>query len=90
MYFEFKVLFEMVGFYGEFIDSNMGCIINLGYCIEIVWFLLEEVKYCNWDKDIMELVFIIFDWFWEWGWDKEFGGIINFKDCKNFLLQDYF
>ena len=26
----------------------------------------------------------ILDWSWEWGWDEEFGGIINFRDCRNF------
>ena len=31
----------------------------------------------------------ILDWSWEWGWDKEFGGIINFKDCMNLPPQDY-
>lgn len=31
----------------------------------------------------------ILDWSWEWGWDEEFGGIINFRDCKGFPAQDY-
>ena len=31
----------------------------------------------------------ILDWSWEWGWDKEFGGIINFRDCRNLPVQDY-
>lgn len=81
MYLEFKVLFEIVGFNGEFIDMNVICIINFGYCIEILWFILEEVKNCNWDKEMVDIVFMILDWLWEWGWDKEYGGIINFCDC---------
>ena len=31
----------------------------------------------------------ILDWSWEWGWDEEHGGIINFRDCRNFPAQDY-
>ncbi len=31
----------------------------------------------------------ILDWSWEWGWDKEYGGIINFRDCKGLPHQDY-
>ena len=31
----------------------------------------------------------ILDWSWEWGWDKEYGGIINFRDCRHFPAQDY-
>ena len=52
---------------------NMGRTINPGHCIETAWFLLEEAKYRNWDKDITELALTILDWSWEWGWDKEFG-----------------
>lgn len=89
MYFEFYVLFEIVGENGEFIDIINGCIINFGYCIEMVWFIFEEFRYCGWDKEMFEIVLIILDWFWEWGWDKDFGGIINFCDCRNFFVQDY-
>lgn len=86
---EFKALLETVGPNGEFIDSNIGRTINPGHCIETAWFLLEEAKYRGWDKDITELALTILDWSWEWGWDKEYGGIINFKDCKNLPPQDY-
>ncbi len=55
MHPEFKALLEIVGPNGEFIDSNMGRIINPGHCIETAWFMLEEAKYRNWDKDITEL-----------------------------------
>ncbi len=86
---EFKALLETVGPHGEFIDSNLGRTINPGHCIETAWFLLEEAKHRHWDKEITELGLTILDWSWEWGWDKEFGGIINFVDCKNLPAQDY-
>ncbi len=67
----------------------MGRTINPGHCIETAWFLLEESKLRGRDQNIKELGLKILDWSWEWGWDKEFGGIINFKDCRNLPSQDY-
>ncbi len=86
---EFKALLEMVGSDGEFIDTCNGRVINPGHCIETSWFIMEEAKYRNWDKGLLQLALQILDWSWEWGWDKEFGGIINFRDCRNLPAQDY-
>jgi len=86
---EFKALLEMVGPNGEFIDTCNGRVINPGHCIETAWFILEEAKYRQWDKRLVDLALTILDWSWEWGWDKEFGGIINFRDCRNLPCQDY-
>ncbi len=86
---EFKALLEMVGPDGELIDTLNGRVINPGHCIETAWFLLEEAKHRGWDEDIKQMALQILDWSWEWGWDKEFGGIINFRDCKGFPAQDY-
>ena len=86
---EFKALLEMVGTDGEFIDTINGRLINPGHCIETAWFLLEEAKYRGWDKELTEQALQILDWSWEWGWDKQYGGIINFRDCKNLPPQDY-
>ena len=86
---EFKALLEMVGTDGEFIDTINGRLINPGHCIETAWFLLEEAKYRVWDKELTEQALQILDWSWEWGWDKQYGGIINFRDCKNLPPQDY-
>ncbi len=89
MHPEHKALLEMVGANGEFIDSMAGRLINPGHCIETAWFLLEEAKYRGGDKDLVQTAITILDWSWEWGWDKEHGGIINFKDCRGFSCQDY-
>ena len=86
---EFKALLEMVGPNGEFIDTCNGRIINPGHCIETAWFLLEETKHRGWDKELTERALRILDWSWEWGWDKQYGGIINFRDCRNLPPQDY-
>lgn len=86
---EFRALLETVGPNGEFIDTINGRTVNPGHCIETAWFILEEAKYRNWDKQLTNLALTILDWSWEWGWDKEFGGIINFRDCRNLPPQDY-
>ena len=89
MHPEFNALLETVGSNGEFIDTINGRIINPGHCIETSWFILEEAKYRNWDKQLTDMALTILDWSWEWGWDKEYGGIINFRDCRNLPPQDY-
>lgn len=86
---EYKALLETVGMNGEFIDTINGRTINPGHCIETAWFLLEEARHRNWDKQLTETALQIFDWSWDWGWDKQYGGIINFRDCKNLPPQDY-
>lgn len=86
---EFNALLETVGPNGEFIDTIMGRTINPGHAIETAWFILEEAKNRNWDQELVDLGCKILDWSWEWGWDREFGGILNFVDCKNFPPQDY-
>lgn len=89
MHNEFKTLLEMVGPHGEFIDTNEGRTINPGHCLETAWFIWEESRYRGWDIELNNMASIIALWAWEWGWDKTYGGILNFKDCKNFPPQDY-
>ena len=86
---EFEALLETVGPNGEFIDNIIGRTINPGHCIETAWFLLEEAKYRNWDPKLTKMAVTILEWSWKWGWDKEYGGIINFRDCKGLPVQDY-
>ena len=86
---EFPALLETVGPDGEFIDTCNGRTINPGHCIETSWFLMEEAKYRNRDKDLLQMALTILDWSWKWGWDEEYGGIINFRDCRNLPSQDY-
>ncbi|MCH5319610.1 MAG: AGE family epimerase/isomerase [Paramuribaculum sp.] len=93
MHPEYKALLEMVTPDGQLIDTINGRVINPGHCIETAWFLLDEARYRGWNegsgKEIKEMALQILDWSWEWGWDKKFGGIINFRDCKGFPAQDY-
>lgn len=89
MHPEFKALLENVGPNGEFVDTNMTRTINPGHCIETSWFIMEEARLRGWDKNLLDTALTIFDWSWDWGWDKKYGGIINFRDCKNLPPQDY-
>lgn len=89
MHPEFGTILETVGPKGEFIDTCAGRTINPGHCMETAWFLLDVARSRNWDAQIMEMALTIIDWAWNWGWDKEYGGMINFRDCRNFPPQDY-
>lgn len=89
MHPEFKALLETVGPNGEFIDTINGRTINPGHCIETAWFLFDVAVDRNGDRELTDMALTILNWSWEWGWDKEYGGIINFRDCKNLPPQDY-
>ena len=86
---EYRTVLEMVGPNGELIDTCAGRTINPGHCMETGWFILEVARHRNNDPEIVKIGTQIIDWAWEWGWDEEFGGLINFKDCKGFPAQDY-
>lgn len=86
---EYKALLETVTPEGKLIDTIGGRVINPGHCIETSWFLLEEARYRGWDPEIRDMALTILEWSWDWGWDSEYGGIINFRDCKGFPAQDY-
>lgn len=89
MHPEFKTILESVGPEGEFIDTCAGRTINPGHCIETGWFILDEARSRGWDKALVEMGTTIIDWAWAWGWDEKYGGMINFRDCRNFPPQDY-
>lgn len=89
MHPEFEAVLETVGMNGEFIDTGLGRTINPGHAIETSWFLLEEARYRGWDKELVKMATTILDWSWKWGWDEEYEGIINFRDCRNLPHQDY-
>ena len=89
MHPEFKSILESVGPEGEFIDTCAGRTINPGHCIETGWFILDVARSRNWDKKLVEMGTTVIDWAWNWGWDEQYGGMINFRDCRNFPPQDY-
>ena len=89
MHPEFGSILETVGPDGEFIDTCAGRTINPGHCMETAWFLLDVARTRGWDAQLVEMAVTIIDWAWKWGWDEPYGGMINFRDCRNFPPQDY-
>ena len=85
---EFKAVLETVGPHGEFIDTMIGRTINPGHAIETSWFLMEVAERTD-DEGLLSLALTILGWSLAWGWDRTYGGIISFRDCRNFPPQCY-
>lgn len=86
---EFEAVLETVGPNGEFIDHFDGRMLNPGHAIEAAWFIMREAGHRGNDQRLLKLGTTILDWMWEWGWDKEYGGIIYFRDVKGLPVQEY-
>ena len=86
---EYRTVMESVDEDGNVRDTIAGRVINPGHCIETSWFLMDTAGIFEDPDHVKELALKIFDWDFEWGWDKEYGGVINFRDCRNFPPQDY-
>ena len=86
---EHGAMFESITADNKFILSSSSCrVINPGHDIECSWFLLEEGIKRN-DKSIIEFAKTVFDGAFELGWDKEYGGIIYFKDVLGMPVEAY-
>lgn len=86
---ELKCVLENVGPDGEArLDFTDGRVINPGHDIEGVWFLLEHAKRTN-DTSLVEKCEEIFDWAFNAGWDKEYGGLFYFIDALGFPPESY-
>ena len=89
---EYRTVLESVAMDGSLIDTCAGRTINPGHCIETAWFIMDVARGfgdAERRKHYTELGLTILDWAYEWGWDEPYGGIINFRDCRNFPSQDY-
>ena len=86
---EFSCVLEMVGPNGEFIDNFEGRTVNPGHSLEAGWFILEEARLRGGDTALEKLGLKIIDWSYELGWDRDFGGILYFKDCKGLPNPEY-
>ncbi len=86
---EYRTILESVDENGELVNTNAGRVINPGHCIETAWFLMDSADLFGDAASVRKLALDILDWDFEWGWDKEFGGIINFRDCLDLPPQDY-
>lgn len=86
---DLQVVMEQVSPTGEIIDHIDGRTLNPGHAIEGAWFILHEAKYRNHDPELIALGCKMLDYMWERGWDKEFGGILYFRDLYNKPVQEY-
>lgn len=89
LYEEKKAVLEQCNPDGTLQDHFEGRQLNPGHAIESSWFILREAIERDNDRNLIELGLKIFDWMWEWGWDKEYGGIIQFMDVLNKPKSDY-
>ncbi len=69
-------------------DHFEGRMLNPGHAIEGAWFIMKEAKIQN-NSSYFALGKKMLDWMWEWGWDKEDGGIIYFKDALGHPPYEY-
>lgn len=86
---DFHCVLEMVGPKGEFLDNFDGRMLNPGHSLEAGWFILEEVRLRNNDARLIQLGTTIIDWSLEIGWDREFGGILYYRDAKGMSCTEY-
>jgi N-acylglucosamine 2-epimerase len=86
---EYKAMFESITADNKFVLDSSACrVINPGHDIECSWFLLEEGIKRN-DPSIVDFAKNVFDDAFELGWDKEYGGIIYFKDVLGMPVEAY-
>ena len=86
---ELNALLECVTDKNEyFSEASEGRVVNPGHDIEASWFLLEEGLYRK-DETLISFAKTIFDISIERGWDKEYGGIIYFKDVEGNPVEAY-
>lgn len=86
---ELKCTLETVGPNGEFLsDISAGRFVNPGHDIECSWFLQEQANYTK-DEALRKKAIEVFDMAIANGWDKTYGGILYFIDCKGFPPEAY-
>ena len=86
---ELRCTLETVGPNGEFLaDITAGRVVNPGHDIECSWFLMEEANRTG-DKALHQKAEQVFRMAAEAGWDKEYGGLLYFMDCKGLPPEAY-
>ncbi len=86
---DIRCVMEQVAPDGSLIDHFDGRTLNPGHAIEGAWFILHEAKYRNNDPALINLGCRMLDYMWERGWDKEYGGILYFRDVQGKPVQEY-
>jgi N-acylglucosamine 2-epimerase len=71
-----NIVYEIKYDDGNVIPGENGQWICPGHMIEAGIFIINEGDFKN-DSDLIKKGVDLIDWGFEWGWDKEFGGIFN-------------
>ena len=86
---ELKCTLETVGTNGELqMDYTAGRVVNPGHDIECSWFVMEQAHHTH-DEELRKKAQLLFDYAYEGGWDKEYGGLLYFIDCKGLPPEAY-
>ena len=87
---EYKAMFENINADDNSVILNTATcrVINPGHDIECAWFLLEEAERRQ-DSDLIAFAAQVFDNAFALGWDKEYGGILYFKDILGLPVEAY-
>lgn len=86
---DIRCVMEQVAQDGSIIDHIDGRTLNPGHAIEGAWFILHEAVYRNNDPKLIDLGCRMLDYMWERGWDKQYGGILYFRDVYDKPAQEY-
>lgn len=86
---DLRCVMEQVAPDGSIIDHIDGRTLTPGHAIEGAWFILREAKYRNNDRRLISLGCKMLDYMWERGWDREYGGILYFRDVYGKPVQEY-
>jgi N-acylglucosamine 2-epimerase len=86
---EFRCALESAGPHGEFIDTFDGRMVNPGHSLEAGWFILEEARRRHGDPGLLQLGCKIIDYSFELGWDREYGGILYYRDARGLPCTEY-
>lgn len=87
---DLKCVLETVAANGEFIDNFEGRLVCPGHAIEAAWFILEEARLRNGDPRLLRLGCQILDFSFELGWDRQYGGVLYFRDARGFPCTEYY
>ncbi len=87
---EHRCVLEQTGIDGKpQFDHFEGRLLNPGHAIEGAWFIMKEARLRSDRDDYFSLGKKMLDWMWEWGWDREYGGIISFRDVLGHPSHEY-
>ena len=78
---EERAVLELVGWDGDVLPGSKGRWIDPGHMIEGGTFIIHEGQRRK-DEGLTRIGIDLIDWGFEWGWDKEFGGIHNNVDSE--------